>query len=396
MRKNILSDYKYEAICVSDKEFLLSYKNNYYRIAKPVYDILTAALNAENLREIQQKLLGKYSFEERELEELIRLKIVPVFQKGVQAADNKADAFWLKFKLIDEKIVSKIAGCFSFAFGRFFYLFFFLAIAFNLYLFVNYSTVFTSFPIQNFGVDSIIISYLLLFGIIFLHELGHAGAACKLGIKPRNIGLGFYTILPVMYTDLTDAWRLDKWSKIKINLGGIFHQLLISIILLLLVVNIPDSYIKEQLIKILLINKTIVFINLFPLMKFDGYWILSDFTGISNLLGESNKWLKSFFIKKGPFENDDKSNFSFWQNVLIKLYSLLRVAFIVMVVIIVFSFVFYSISKILLFVSMIPYMKMDLVFVGELLKRLLLFFILYIFSRKYVRLVKSIIFKKKR
>src|SRR6185503_21113058 len=53
------------------------------------------------------------------------------------------------------------------------------------------------------------------------HELGHA-AACRVGgACPRGMGMGLYLVWPAFYTDVTDAYRLPRSDRLRVDLGGL-------------------------------------------------------------------------------------------------------------------------------------------------------------------------------
>jgi putative peptide zinc metalloprotease protein len=322
---------------------------------------------------------------------------MPLFNSSISVKKESVSSFWIKRQLLESNTVEKIATPFSFLYGNMFYPALFILLVINIYLAFNSSTnefssiqTTTNFTILKWGI-----SYLSLFVIIFLHEIGHAAATIKSGIKPRSIGLGFYTVLPVMYTDLTEAWKLNKKNKIKVNLGGIYMQLIIGILLSIILFITTSVYLKEILTYLITINTTIIIINLFPLLKFDGYWILSDLVEIPNLIKESNAKLLSFITKKGPFDDEVETPLKRYQNVVLIIFSILRILFIIMMVFMVLMFVTFSIIKTYSFITLLPLMEFNTTTAIEILKKVLMLFIMYILSRKYFKMAKSYISKRK-
>ncbi len=160
-------------------------------------------------------------------------------------------------------------------------------------------------------------SFLYFSSLIFVfitHELGHLVAARKYNIISREINFGFYYIFPVFYTDLTEIWSLDKIKRIIINLSGIYFQFIIGVVLICIY-----FYTRNQIIlNLFFSNFVISIVNLNPILKFDGYWVLSDYLGKNNLLEDSNLYFKSLFNKA------DKKKYG----IDIKLYTFFRYVFI--------------------------------------------------------------------
>lgn len=84
------------------------------------------------------------------------------------------------------------------------------------------------FNTEGFGVYILALAFIKIF-----HELGHAYTAKKMGCKVPIIGVAFLVAWPVLYTDTSDAWKLNSRQKrMKIGIAGIAVELAIAIICL--------------------------------------------------------------------------------------------------------------------------------------------------------------------
>ncbi len=390
--RNQLKDYKYDILSTSSNNYILVYNNKYYKIDKLIYIILKYGKKEETVESLYDLIGMKKSFSMTSLIELINEKIIPLFLSTHDFPKEKKDNFWIRKKLLREDVVEKIAKPFAFLFGKTFYFSFFILSAFYLFLISNFDKeLLLGNDSMSFTVFIWGISYLSLFVLIFFHEIGHAAAAVKLGIKPKSIGIGFYTVFPVMYTDLTEAWKLKKTDKIKVNMGGLYMNLLIGVILSIFIHLSHSILIKEVLIYLVTINTFMIVINLFPLLKFDGYWILADLIDIPNLIQESNKKLLSLVVKKGPFDEDAKIPQKKYQKIVITIFSILRVLFIISLFFVIFVFVSFSIIKTYHFVSLLPSMKFNITTLIELGKRGFILLIIFTLYGKYIKMAKSYI-----
>ncbi len=131
---------------------------------------------------------------------------------------------------------------------------------------------------------------LMLYGIslIFvksLHELGHAFMATKYGLRVPTIGIAFIVLMPILYTDTSAAWRLPSRKKrLMIDAAGIFTELALASIATLVWVFLPDSGLRLAVFTVATTSwVSSLLVNLNPLMRFDGYYILSDGLGFQNL-----------------------------------------------------------------------------------------------------------------
>jgi putative peptide zinc metalloprotease protein len=141
-----------------------------------------------------------------------------------------------------------------------------------------------------------------LFFVKALHELGHAYTAVRLGCQVPAMGVAFMMMTPMLYTDVTDAWRLPlRRQRIQIDFAGIAVELMIACIATFLWSFFPEG--KAKSIAFLLATSSILMslaINLSPFMRFDGYFILADLVGVPNLQPRAfavARWkLREFFF----------------------------------------------------------------------------------------------------
>ena len=115
----------------------------------------------------------------------------------------------------------------------------------------------------------------------FFHEFGHATALRYGGGKVRGMGAGIYLVYPVFYTDVTDNYRLGRWSRLRTDTGGFYFNLVF-------VAgdhgHLPADRAGFLLLAMLAILFSIVHQSL-PIVRLDGYWVLADLTGILDPLG---------------------------------------------------------------------------------------------------------------
>ena len=117
------------------------------------------------------------------------------------------------------------------------------------------------------------------------HEFGHAYMAKRAGCRVQSMGLAFMVMLPMFYTDVSDAWRVnDRRSRLLIDAGGVCAELLLAVLALLAWSLLPDGPLRTAAFMLASATWiTTLLINLNPFMRFDGYFLVSDLWGVENL-----------------------------------------------------------------------------------------------------------------
>ncbi|TWT80013.1 Peptidase family M50 [Planctomycetes bacterium CA13] len=129
-----------------------------------------------------------------------------------------------------------------------------------------------------------------------IHESGHATCAKHHGVKVGGIGITFFFLAPLAYVDVTDAWRLkSRFKRVQIALGGVYWELAIASIAAWAWWFMPDGYMKHLSAQIFLISgPATLLVNANPLLRLDGYYVLSDLTDIPNLRMHGRRDLGSY------------------------------------------------------------------------------------------------------
>ncbi|MGA8133595.1 MAG: biotin/lipoyl-binding protein [Pseudomonas gingeri] len=128
-----------------------------------------------------------------------------------------------------------------------------------------------------------------LFFAKLCHEFGHAFMAKRAGCRVQSMGVAFMVMLPLFYTDVSDAWRInDRKARLLIGAGGVMAEMLLACIALLAWSLLPDGPARTAAFMLASATwLTTLAVNLNPFMRFDGYFLLSDFWEIDNLQGRA-------------------------------------------------------------------------------------------------------------
>ena len=150
---------------------------------------------------------------------------------------------------------------------------------------------------QFFGWPNLMYLWVTLAVAKIIHEFGH-GLSCKyFGGECHEMGIMFLVFSPCLYCDVTDSWLLrSKWQRIIIGAAGMWIEVIISSFALFLWWWTDNGLLHHLCFNIFTVTTvTTVIFNANPLMRFDGYYIFSDWVEIPNLREKASKMLREKF-----------------------------------------------------------------------------------------------------
>ena len=147
--------------------------------------------------------------------------------------------------------------------------------------FENFSKTF----LYYFSIKGLMLYFITLVFVKCLHELGHAYISKHHGCRVSAIGIAFLVFFPFLYTDTTDAWRLiNHKERLLINFAGIFTELHLALIATFVWGVLPEGGLKSAAFFIATTSWiSSIAINVSPFMRFDGYYVFSDWLKAENL-----------------------------------------------------------------------------------------------------------------
>lgn len=137
---------------------------------------------------------------------------------------------------------------------------------------------------------------LVFVGVKIVHELGHAIAAMEFGADCKQIGVMFLFFMPTLYCDVTTAWRLEsRTQRIAISAAGVYVELMIALLAAISWALSSPGIVNTVSFQLMaLCGISTLFINGNPLMRYDGYYVLSDLLNRPNLSLRSRHELHRF------------------------------------------------------------------------------------------------------
>ena len=204
---------------------------------------------------------------------------------------------FVKLKAFDpDALVTKLEHKFQFVFSPYF-----LALGLGLCLLATKVTAsrwdeFSGLTVgQIFRAESILVVLITIFGTISLHEFAHAITLKHFGGEVRQMGFLLLYFQPCFYCDVSDAYLFpEKRKKILVTFAGVIFQIFLWSLATLAWHLLPEGSPLGHLFFIAsAFTLLTVLFNLNPLIKLDGYYILTDWVGIPNLRAKAFGYLKA-------------------------------------------------------------------------------------------------------
>jgi putative peptide zinc metalloprotease protein len=125
-----------------------------------------------------------------------------------------------------------------------------------------------------------------------LHELAHGYLARARGGEVREMGIMFLVFFPVPYVDASSsaAFR-NKWQRAAVAAGGIFVETFVAAAAMIVWAGAEPGLVRAVAFNLVMVGGlSTLIVNGNPLLKFDGYYVLSDLIEIPNLATRANRF----------------------------------------------------------------------------------------------------------
>jgi putative peptide zinc metalloprotease protein len=158
-------------------------------------------------------------------------------------------------------------------------------------------------------IQSIILIWVATLGPVLIHELGHALTVKHYGREVPSGGFLLYFGFPAAFVETTDIWLEPRRARLAVTWNGPYTGLIIGGACALILYYFPTISFGSFLFKILAFAYYTVFINIIPLLKYDGYYLLSDALDIPYLRERSMQFLRQKLfhkiIRRDTFNRDE-------------------------------------------------------------------------------------------
>ena len=297
----------------------------YFRFKVEEYFLLQQFDGKQNLQDVKRAFERKYRPQTITVDDLIRFAS-QLHEAGIALIDspdqaqalvrrhkkNKwkkvwqflANILYIKIPVVDpEKMLTGMYPYF-----RWIYTSWFIAFSVGMMLAAltlvasQYSTFSAKLPeFQSFfNWHSIVYFWCSLAIIKVIHEFGHGLTAKHFGGEVHEMGMLFLVLTPALYCDVTDSWLLpSKWKRIWISAAGIYVECFLASLATFVWWNTEQGLLNSlSLATMFICSVNTIMFNANPLLRYDGYYVMSDFLEIPNLRVKSTQFFAYLFQEK--------------------------------------------------------------------------------------------------
>jgi putative peptide zinc metalloprotease protein len=163
----------------------------------------------------------------------------------------------------------------------------------------TYSVIAGATSSATFGLISL---YLARTIALFIHEGGHAYTCKHFGREVRKSGVMIYYGFFAFYVDTTDIWLEKRFPRIAVSFGGPYTGFILGGAASLVALFSPWAVLNGWMYQFAFLIIIDSIMNLNPLLKWDGYYILMDWLEMPNLRTRSLIFLKQGKLFKKIFQ----------------------------------------------------------------------------------------------
>ncbi len=135
---------------------------------------------------------------------------------------------------------------------------------------------------------TLLVLALLLVAAAF-HECGHVAACRYGGARPGVMGFGLYLVWPALYSTVTDSYRLGRVGRLRTDVGGVYFNAVFITGMSAAYLDTGAPWLLVAIVALHIETAT----QFLPMIRLDGYYMLSDLIGVPDLFSRMGPVLAS-------------------------------------------------------------------------------------------------------
>jgi putative peptide zinc metalloprotease protein len=274
-----------------------------------ILDLLDGATRLETIRQCVEAQFHS-PLPAATLEQFIaRLRVLGLLEEAAPEAERIApgrrrlggDILYLRWRLFDpDRLFDRLVKRLRFLFTpQFLVLSAALIVIAAGVTVLNWADIVRGFR-RLYRVEGFALAYLTMLVVITAHEFAH-GLTCKrFGGKVHELGCMLLYFQPAFYCNVSDAWLFpSKTRRLWVTFAGAYFELFVwAIATLVWRVTDPDTVLNYAASVVTLTSGVKTLFNLNPLIKLDGYYLLSDWLDVPNLRRRAFGYLNRLMLTR--------------------------------------------------------------------------------------------------
>ena len=207
--------------------------------------------------------------------------------------------YWKLLSINPEKIFQWLLPRTNWAFTKAFHVFAALSIASGFIISYLHWDEFRGGVQSLFNLHGLFFLWIVIFTVVTIHEFSHGLTCCHFGGKVKEVGFMLIYFQPAFYCDVSDSWMFpSKRQRMWVTFAGGYVQLVVwGLCTIIWRITDPDTFINQVVLVVIVFSGLQTLINFNPLIKLDGYYMLSDYLEIPNLRTKAVKSLWSWVAR---------------------------------------------------------------------------------------------------
>jgi len=208
--------------------------------------------------------------------------------------------YWKVASINPERIFDWLLPRTRWAFTKAFHIFAVFSILTGFTLSYIHWAEFSGGVLGLFNLHGLFFLWIVTFTVTTMHEFSHGMTCRHFGGKVKEVGFMLIYFQPAFYCDVSDSWMFtSKRHRMWVTFaGGYFQLVLWGVCTMIWRITDPDSLINQIVLVVIVYSGLQTLVNFNPLIKLDGYYMLSDYLEIPNLRAKSSDAFWSWVARK--------------------------------------------------------------------------------------------------
>lgn len=252
-----------------------------------------ATLSTDALRKFASRLAGIGLLEGTEPDVVKQARFKPRAAPGERGLSRY---FMITVRAFDpDRVLGTLSRRVSFLFTKGFMLSALAAISLAIAVAVSNRQILWEGMGNVFQFRNLVMAWIGVLSVGMIHEMAHATTCRHFGGRVREMGVLLMYFQPCLFSNVSDAWLFGKKShRMLVTFAGGFVEMVVwALAVLVWRLTAAETAIHHLAFIIMAASGLTILFNFNPLIRLDGYYLLSDYLDIPNLRQKAFSYMRS-------------------------------------------------------------------------------------------------------